>query len=45
MSIFRTIKPSIDKAVQELVYGKQQKPKATAVKAIKVTAQTGRKGE
>lgn len=45
MSIFRTIKPFIDKTANELVYGKPKRPKAIAVKAIKVTAKTGRKGE
>ena len=45
MSILGSIKPQIDKAVQELVYGKPKKPKAIAVKAIKVIAQTDNKGE
>jgi hypothetical protein len=45
MSIFRNIKPFIDKTANELVYGKPKRPKAIAVKAIKVTAKTGRKGE
>jgi hypothetical protein len=45
MSIFASIKPLIARSVQELVYGKQKKPKAIAVKAIKVIAQTTSKGE
>lgn len=45
MSILGSIKPQINKAVQELVYGKPKKPKAIAVKAIKVIAQTDNKGE
>lgn len=45
MSILTKLKPFIDKTANELVYGKPKRPKAIAVKAIKVTAKTGRKGD
>ena len=44
-SMLSGIKPVIDQAVSELVYGKPKKPKAIVAKAIQTIVLTNRKGE